>query len=1025
MRWLIASSVRLAAALSAAAAVLLVVAVIGLRHAPVDVLPQFGPTRVEVQTEALGLSAAEVEQLITVPLEDEFNGLAFLEHVRSRSLPGLSDIELTFHSGTDLYQARQLLTERVAQGPALVAIGTPPVMIQPLSVEGRALNIGLDSTSMSQTDLSTLARWRIRPRLLAVPGVANVVLWGERDQQLQVLADPARMRQNDVTLDQVINTAGDAMWTSPLTFVEASSPGADGFIDTPDQRLTIQHILPITSPPDLAAVPLEDTKDKSIPLGAVATVVSDHAPLRGDAVLKSGPGFLMVVEKLPGADPAKVAQGVDAALAELKPEMTGVTVDTGVFRPATFVDSALRHLGWTALIGLVLLTVWLGIAWRSWRVALIALVSLALPVVGAAYVLYLAGTTFTTMTLAGLMVAVGVAVDDAVRTADVLRRAGREGLVEAGVAIRRPLTIALAVLALAAVPFLFRSGPDGGLTRPLIIAYLLAVAFASLITATVTPALAHLLLRAPLRGEPGRWDRRFGSALTRYARSGVMVFGTIAVLVVCALAVIPQLGSGPLIPTMQDRSLLVRWQEPAGSSLPLTEQTATTMAAALRGVPGVVDVASDVGQALMGDRRVDVNSAQTWITLSKSVDYGKAKGDIQHVLAGYSNVQPALMTYTAASLADNRTQNGPALTVRVYGTDPATLAANAAQFQKLVSSVHGVNAPTVSQPTQATAIRIAVDVDRAAAHGLKPGDIRRATAVLLAGIPVGSYYQAQQIFDVAVWSAPQMRATLADVQNLPLNAPNGGQVALRDVASVTQEPTPTEVDHDQASRYVDVVAGVRGETLGTVLGKVETLVRGVALPVGYHAEVLSDKQQRQSDNRLTWIYAAGAAIGIFLLLQAALRSWGRAALLFGTVPLGMAGGAVTAAIAGSPLTAGALVGFLAVFGLAVRSGLVVLRDLQRREDASPHTLRADLAVLVAQDSAFPTVVTTVGLVLAMLPFAFAGDIAGLEIARPLALVVIGGAITSALVSLVLLPALCVRWSFRRRHPGTATARVGV
>ena len=237
----------------------------------------------------------------------------------------------------------------MSQGPALVAVGTPPVMIQPLSVQARATAVALSSSTMSATDLSTLARWRIRPRLLAVPGVANVVLWGQRDLQLQVLVDPARMNNRGVTLNQVINTAGDAMWTSPLTFVEAASPGADGFIDNPNQRLTIQHLLPINTPADLAAVPIEDTTGRPVLLRDVATVVADHPPLRGDAVLRSGPGFLLVVEKPPGADPVKVASGIKAAMAELAPGLRGVTVDTGVFEPATYVHAALVHLGWTSL----------------------------------------------------------------------------------------------------------------------------------------------------------------------------------------------------------------------------------------------------------------------------------------------------------------------------------------------------------------------------------------------------------------------------------------------------------------------------------------------------------------------------------------------------------------------------------------------------------------------------------------------------------------------------------------------------
>jgi Cu/Ag efflux pump CusA len=1011
MRWIIVSSIRLAAVLTAAAAVLLVAGVAGLRHAPVDVLPEFTPPQVQVQTEALGLSVSEVEQLITVPLEDEFNGLAFLDHIRSASLPGLSVIDLSFKPGTDVYRARQLLTERVSQGPALVAVGTPPVMIQPLSVQARATAVALSSATMSSTDLSTLARWRIRPRLLAVPGVANVVLWGQRDLQLQVLVDPARMNGAGVTLNQVINTAGDAMWTSPLTFVEAASPGADGFIDQPDQRLTIQHLLPIKTPADLAAVPIEDTKGQPVLLRDVATVVADHPPLRGDAVLKSGPGFLLVVEKLPGADPAKVANGVKAAMAELAPGLSGVSVDTGVFEPAAYLHSALVHLGWASLAAFVLLAVWFGVCWRSWRVLLIALAGTVLPLVAAAYVLYLLGVTFTAMTLAGLAAALGVVVDDAVRTAETVRAAGREGAVDAIVGVRRPLGFALVVIALAAIPIVALQGEHGALARALMGPYLLGVGVSTLVAITVVPALAQLLLRHPTARRPVLWPRRVhSSVLTAFTRNPAASSATAVLLLAACVLIVPQFGDRSLIPTMQERSLLVRWQAPAGTSLTAMEQTTSSAGQALRALPGVTNANSDIGQALLGDRPVDVDSAQTWITVSPKADYGAAKAAVRRVLDAYPGVRHELLTFTEASLADNRTNDGPPVRVRLYGTDPAALAATAEKLRQAVSGVRGAANAVVQTPTMEPSIQIATNVDAAAANGLKPGDIRRATAVLIAGIPVGSYYEQQQIFDVAVWSEPGMRGDLSAISNLPLDTPTGGQVPLKDVATVSMQPAPAEIDHDQASRYLDVTAEVPGRDVRGTVDRVRGAVQNLALPAGYHVEVSSDVVQNQNTDQRTLIYVAFAIIGAFLVFQAALRSWRRAALLFCALPLALAGGAVTAPIAGGPLTVGALVGFLAVFGVAVRAGLVVMRDMQAASVTSdPETPRSESVQRAVRRSVFPTVVSAVGLALLALPFAVAGDVAGMEVMRPLALVVLGGMVSTLLVTLVLLPAAYLRW----------------
>lgn len=1081
MRWLVSSGLRLSVAMAAAAALVLFLGVASLRHAAVDTLPEFLPPQVQVQTEALGLSAAEVEQLITVPLEDEFNGLAFLDRLRSQSVPGLSNIELTFKPGTDIYTARQLVTERVAQGPAVVNVGTPPVMIQPLSAQSRAMMIGLSSPSVSPIDLSTLARWRIRPRLLAVPGVANVTIWGQRDEQLQVLVDPARMAAAGVSLTQVVNTAGDAMWTSPLTFVEASSPGADGFIDTPNQRLSLQHVLPIRQPADLASVPVEDVQGKTVLLGQVSTVVEDHPALRGDAVLRNGPGLLLVVEKLPGANTLAVSRGVQAAMAELAPGLGGVTVDTTVFRPAGYLEDALDNIGWAAAAGLLTAVLWLGLWARSWRFALIGLVVIALPLVAAAAVLQLAGATFTSMSLAGLAVALVLVIDDAVTTTHAITRrlaepdeagAGAEprpeprpepaslvrAITEACLDVRRPMNYALAILLVGTVPLLLISGSAGDFTRSFAFPYLLAAVFSALTALLFTPPLAYLLARTRRTRRSGRTvsggaapveSAPIASTQPRPRRAALVfdrVFDTIAlrraplltavaVLAALGVAVLPQLGTGSLIPAMQDRSLLVQWSAAPGTSLTAMTRTATVAGDELRALPGVRNVASDLGQALMGDRIVDVNSAQTWITVDAGADYGATLAAIGRTLDGYHGIQHNLLTYPQAALAGAGTGGGDAITVRVYGTDLPTLAAQAAAMRRAISAIPGVGGAAVHLPVKQQAINIDTDVAAAARVGLKPGDVRRATSVLVAGIPVGSYYRNQQIFDVAVWSEASNRGDLAAVQNLPLDIPGGGQVPLKQVAAVSLTTAPAEIDHDDASRYVDVTADVHGVDLDSALGAVRAAVGSRPLPLGYRVEVSSALQQRQNDDQRTLIAALAAAAAVLLLAQAAFRSWSRAALLFLVMPLAAAGGALTALIAGSPMTAGALAGFIPIIILAARHGILLVRALDgaggggaRDDGAGGGGAEADgtdadaggrpaagAVREAARRAAAPFAGTAIAAALAVLPFIVRGDVAGMEILRPFALVVLGGLASAALAILVVLPGLYLM--LPRRQPG--------
>src|SRR5262252_4789216 len=420
MGWILGSSLRFGRLVIAVAIGLAVIGIAQLRSAPADVYPEFVPPSVEIQTEALGLSAAEVEQLITVPLEqDLLNGVPWLDRIHSSSMPGLSAIDLTFQPGTNLYAARQMVQERMTQ--ALPNVGSPPIMIQPLASVSRIAMIRLSSRQVSLIDLSVLARWKIRPRLMGVHGVANVAIYGQRDRQLQVQVDPGQLRTKDVSLSQVIETAGNALWVSPLTFVEASTPGTGGFFESATQRIAIQHISPLSTPSQLSAVPVEGERNGKLRLGDVSNVIVDHQPLIGDAVGNGAPSLLLVIEKFPGTNTLQVTRDIDAAMASMAPGLKGIAVDTTEYRPATFIETALRNVGWVALAGFALLILALALL-ASWRTALIGLITVPVALTLAAYILYLRGTTFTTITLLGLAAAVCIVIDDVVTDVDAARR---------------------------------------------------------------------------------------------------------------------------------------------------------------------------------------------------------------------------------------------------------------------------------------------------------------------------------------------------------------------------------------------------------------------------------------------------------------------------------------------------------------------------------------------------------------------------------------------------------------------------
>ncbi len=428
MRWIIGSSLKARGFMLLLAAAMLVLGIAQLRNMPKDVLPEFKPPTVEVQTEALGLSALEVEELITVPLEqDLLNGVAFLHTIRSASLPGLSSIEMVFEPGTDILDARQVVEERLTQAHALPQVSKPPQMLQPVSSTSRVMMVGLSSDDLSLIEMSLLARWNVRPRLMGVPGVANVSVFGQRERQLQVLVDPERLRAHGVSLQQIIETTANAQFVSNLSFVEASTPGTGGIIETPTQRLGIQHAVPFASPSDLAKVVVQDTGTGApLRLGDVTNVVEDHQPLIGDAVFSDGPGLLLVIEKLPGANSLDVTRGVERALDDLRPGLSGITIDTSLFRPGTYIERSSNNLITMLAIGAVLLVLAIGAFLFAWRSALVAVAAIELSLLVAILVLSWSHATFNSMIVAGLVLALVVVIDEAIGDTEHVARRLRE-----------------------------------------------------------------------------------------------------------------------------------------------------------------------------------------------------------------------------------------------------------------------------------------------------------------------------------------------------------------------------------------------------------------------------------------------------------------------------------------------------------------------------------------------------------------------------------------------------------------------
>jgi CzcA family heavy metal efflux pump len=1036
MRRIVASSLKFRRLIVALTAAMVVFGITQLRHAPVDQLPEFGTTMVEVRTEALGLSAAEVEQLITVPLEqDLLNGIAFVDEIHSESIPGLSSVIMIFEPGTPLLDARQVVAEKVAEAAvALPGVSAPPQMLQPYSSTSRLMAVRLSSDRMSPIDMSVLARWTIGPRLLGVQGVANVSIWGQRDRQLQVLVDPDRLRDADVSLQQIVETTGNSLWFSPLTFLEASTPGTAGFIDTQNQRFGIRHELPIKTPRDLSQVPIQDAEGNAVivngeplRLGDVTEVVEDHQPLIGDALFNDGQGLLLIVEKYPGANTLEVTRAVEEAFEAMKPGLNGMQIDTSLFRPASYVETSVDNLGTNLLIGGILLILALALLFFEWRSTLISASVILASLVAAGAVLYVRDVTFNTMVLAGLVMAIAIVVDDAVtgvrHLVDRLGRRREEGsgspvwrsVLEASVEMRSSLLYATLIVMAALVPAFFLEGQPSAFLPPLVLSYALAVAASMVVALVLTPGLGMILLSKtpaePRESPVMRWFQRGHekavSSIVRRPRWGYLAIG---VALVAGLVTTPFLEPSSAV-RLQGNDLLVHLEAEPGTSLPAMSRITTDVVDELGSLSGMRDVSAHVGRAFHSDQVVDINSGQIWLNLDPSVDHDAAIAAIDQVLDGYPELTHAVSTYSEDRIADVLQGTDEDIVVRLYGANTETLRSKAEEVQAVLAGIAGVERPRVELPPTEPTLEVEVDLQKAQRFAVKPGDVRRASAILLSGLTVGNLFEERKVFDVVVWGTPEIRQGVSDVSELLIDTPTGEHVRLGQVADVRVVPNPTVIRHESVSNYVDVSASVAGRDANDVVSDVERAVNAVEFPLGHHAEIRGASAGEAASRSRILAVVIAAAIAIFLLFQAAFTSWRLAILAFLTLPIALVGGLLAASIAGGTLTLGSFAGFIALVGIAARNGVLLIRHYQHLEQIESLPFGRELVLRGTRERLAPVLTTAVATAVALAPLVFAGNVAGLEMVRPMAIVMIGGLVTSTLLALVIVPSLYLLHGF--------------
>jgi Cu/Ag efflux pump CusA len=674
-------------------------------------------------------------------------------------------------------------------------------------------------------------------------------------------------------------------------------------------------------------------------------------------------------------------------------------------------------------------------------VALISVIAIPLSLVAAGLVLWAHGTTINTMVLAGFVVALGSVVDDAIIDVEnIVRRlrqqrlAGSEKttariILEASLEVRPAIWWATLVIVLAVVPIFFMGGLAGAFFEPLAVSFILAMLASMVVALTVTPALCLLLLNNAAiekRQSPlVPWlKRHYERVLARIVARPKPALAVAALFVAGGAAVLPFFGQS-LLPSFKERDFLMHWVPPEGTSHQETFRITQRSSRELRAIPGVRNFGAHIGRAIGGDEPYGVNFTENWISVDPSADYDKTRSAIEETVAGYPGLYRDVQTYLRERVKEVLTGAGESIVVRMSGADLGVLRQNAERVQQALKDVPGLVDLHVEQQVLVPQVQIKMNLEAAAKHGIKPGDIRRAASVLMSGIEVTDIRRNGKVYGVWLWANEQARGNVEALREFLIDTPYGGRVRLGDVAHVDFVPTPNKIKRENNSRRIDVHGNVKGRDLGAVAKDVEQRLGKLEFPIGYVPQLLGEYRERQQAQKNLLGASIAVALAIFLILHASMRSWRLALLILLALPAALVGGVLAAYAGDRVISLGSLVGIITVLGIAARNGILLIQHYQHLERVEGEPFGVGLVMRGASERLAPILMTSLCTALALLPLVVPGSIPGHEIEHPMAVVILGGLITSTLLTLFVVPYLYLRLAPRAAPAEAAQTRLAL
>ncbi|MCA9242744.1 MAG: efflux RND transporter permease subunit [Phycisphaerales bacterium] len=1030
---IVSISLRQRGVLMVLALLLLVYGLYVATQAKLDVFPEFVPPQVGIQCEAPGLAPEQVETLVTRPIETGITGISALESVRSQSVQGLAIVTAIFREGTNILTARQMLGERLAEVAGELPQGVQAPKMQPLtSATMDLLKIGLTADAADDgaapptpMELRTFADWVVRPRLLAVQGVASVNVYGGDVRQLQIEVMPDRLAALDLTLDDVL-AAGRA----------ATGVRGAGFVDTPSQRIVLQSEGQANTPEEIGDTVVTQRGAQIIRLRDVARVRDGAQPKFGEGMLQGRPAVLIALLSQYGANTLEVTDAVEQALDEMEPSLMakGITLHRGLFRPASFVESAIRNINHSLLLGSLFVAIVLFVFLWNLRTAFICLTVLPLSLLAAIVLLDQLGATLNTITLGGLVIAIGVVVDDAIIDVENIFRRLRENaqlptprsafavVLDASMEVRGSVVYATFLVIIVFVPVLTMSGLQGKLFAPLAWSYILAVLASLGVALTVTPAMAMLMLpqQAQRSHEPRliAWFKSgYSWLLGGFVREPALAIAPVVILCAGALWLARGLG-GEFLPEFREGHFVTHLNAIPGTSLAESARIGKQIAETLLKTDKVLTVPQQIGRAELGEDPWGPHRSEFHINITPNLGSGEdeVRNAIREAFEQIPGVTSDITTFLGDRIGETISGETAAVVVSIYGDDLDVLDQKAEAVRATLAGIPGAVDVQIAAPPGAPQTRIRLRHDRLTQFGFRAVDVLDAIQTAYQGTTVAQTFENGRVFDVVVVLDESQRQEPEVIGSLLLTSAGGTRIPLSELTDIYGTQGRFMLLHDEARRRQAVTCNVEGRDVSSFVDEAKAAIGDrVSFPAGTYPVFGGEAEARAEAEQELLIHTSLAGIGIILLLMIVMRNLPNLLLVLLNLPFALVGGVVAVYLTGASISIGGLVGFVTLFGITTRNSIMLMSHYEHLVVSESQTWGAATAIRGASERLVPILMTALVTGLGLLPIAIGANAAGREIEGPMAIVILGGLTTSTLLNLLVLPTLALAWGRFEPH----------